>query len=86
MIQLNPHGRKLPVLEVGLGQAKGFIIFHSAENGGTRGDGDAHDRVEYVYMGNLSEVPADVEVDIAQVRAGLVEFMQTGTRPGAVVD
>ncbi|MGW5052419.1 Imm1 family immunity protein [Actinokineospora sp. NPDC004072] len=86
MIQLNIKGQRLPVLEVGLGQGKGFIQYHVADGGSTKGDGDPSKRVEYVYMGNLSEVQADAEVDIATVRQGLVEFMETGGRPSVVKD
>ncbi|MDQ3576474.1 MAG: Imm1 family immunity protein [Actinomycetota bacterium] len=73
-----------PVLEVGLGQEMGFIQYHAEDGGSTSGDGNSDSYVEYVYMGNLSEVQADVEVSIQQVRQGLVEFLRTGARPSVV--
>ncbi len=86
-VQVSINGRKgLPVLEVGLGQTKGFIQYHAEDEGSTKGEGDPDQYVEYVYMGNLSEVQADVEVDIHQVRRGLVEFFETGQRPSVVED
>lgn len=85
-IQVNINGRDgFPVLEVGLGQEKGFIRYYADDAGSTKGDGDPDDRAEYIYMSNLSVVPADVEVDIQTVRRGLVEFLETGKRPSVVV-
>ncbi|MGX7824123.1 Imm1 family immunity protein [Actinokineospora sp. 24-640] len=86
-IQVSINGRKgLPVLEVGLGQERGFIQYHAEDGGSTKGNGSPEEYVEYVYMGNLSEVQADVEVDITQVRQGLIEFLETGRRPSVVRD
>ncbi|MGX7825360.1 Imm1 family immunity protein [Actinokineospora sp. 24-640] len=75
-----------PVLEVGLGQEKGFVQYHAEDGGSTKGEGDPEAYVEYVYMGNLSEVSADVEVDMQLVRQGLVEFLRSGGRPSVVQD
>lgn len=85
MIQVNILGRTgYPALEVGLGQEKGFLVYHAEDGGSTKGDGDPAEFVEYVYAGNLSEVPADVEVPIHVVRHGLREFLETGGRPSVV--
>lgn len=84
MIEVSIKGRQLPVLEVGLGQERGFITFHSNEGGTTKGEGDPELYVEYVQGGNLSEVPASVEVDIHLVRRGLLEFLESGERPSVV--
>ncbi|WP_424183283.1 Imm1 family immunity protein [Actinokineospora sp. G85] len=73
-----------PVLEVGLGQDKGYIHYLADDFGRTVGDGDPDATVEYVYMSNLGEVPADSEVSIDVVRQGLHEFLATGTRPSVV--
>jgi hypothetical protein len=70
-----------PVLEVGLGQTKGFITYHAEDGGQTRGDGDPGRIVEYTYMGQVTEMGADVEVPIEQVRQGLQEFMEKGGKP-----
>ncbi|MDQ3402933.1 MAG: Imm1 family immunity protein [Actinomycetota bacterium] len=87
MIQAGINGNNgLPVLEIGLGQTKGVIHCHARDGGGTKGNGNSDDRVECVYMGNLSEVPADSEVPIADVRSGLHEFLSTGKRPSVVHD
>lgn len=73
-----------PILEVGLGREKGFINYHANDGGSTEGAGNADELAEYVYMGNLSEVPADVEVPVPLVRQGLHEFFRTGERPSVV--
>ncbi|WP_082860028.1 Imm1 family immunity protein [Alloactinosynnema sp. L-07] len=86
MIQVNVHGQRLPVLEVGLGRERGFIVYHAEDGGSTKGDGDPLARVEYVYMGSLSETSADVEVGLHDVRHGLMEFMETGQRPSVIHD
>ncbi|MGQ0840553.1 Imm1 family immunity protein [Actinokineospora sp.] len=84
-IQVNISGQDgFPILEVGLGQDKGFIRYYADVAGSTKGDGDPDARAEYIYMSNLSVVPADVEVDIQQVRSGLIEFLETGKRPAVV--
>ena len=75
-----------PVLEVGLGQDTGYIHYLADDAGRTLGDGDPEATVEYVYMGNLGEVPADSEVPIDLVRHGLHEFLATGRRPSVVRD
>lgn len=86
MIQVGIHGNTgYPVLEVGLGQDKGFISYHAEDGGSTKGTGSPDSLVEYTYMGNLTEVPADVEVPLDDVRRGLHEFMRTGGRPRTVV-
>ncbi len=86
-IQMNINGQDgFPVIEVGLGLEKGFIRYYADDAGTTKGDGDPNERAEYIYMSNLSVVPADVEVDIQSVRRGLVEFLETGKRPGVVED
>ncbi|MDQ3576339.1 MAG: Imm1 family immunity protein [Actinomycetota bacterium] len=77
-------GPRLPILQVGLGQTKGFIGYSAKDGGWTKGDGDPSQVVEYVYMGSLSEVPADVEVSIEQVRQGLREFMESGECPSVI--
>ncbi|MGW4483703.1 Imm1 family immunity protein [Amycolatopsis sp. NPDC004368] len=85
MIQLGIKGRTgYPVLEVGLGETLGFIVYHDTRGGSTRGDGDPEEFVEYVYQGNVSEVPADVEVPVATVRRGLHQFLTTGKQPSVV--
>jgi len=86
MIEVSITGTPLPVLEVGLGQEKGFIKYHAEDGGTTKGKGDPTENVEYVSGGTLSEVSADVEVDIQTVRQGLVEFLTTGARPTATFD
>jgi hypothetical protein len=85
MVQVNIHGQTgYPALEVGLAKDTGFIFYHAEDGGSTKGDGNPDDVVEYVYAGNLTEVPADVEVPIQQVRRGLQEFLATGARPSVV--
>ena len=85
MVQVSIHGQQgYPALEVGLGQRKGFIVYHAADGGSTHGDGDEADKVQYVYVGSMSEIPADVEVPIHTVRHGLHEFLETGERPSVV--
>ncbi|MDQ3403249.1 MAG: Imm1 family immunity protein [Actinomycetota bacterium] len=73
-----------PVLEVGLGRMKGFITYHSEDGGQTLGDGDPAQIVEYTYMGQVTEMSAAVEVSINEVRAGLLEFFETGGKPAIV--
>lgn len=75
-----------PVLEVGLGQDRGYIHYLADDAGRTVGDGDPDAYVEYVYMGNLGEVPADSEVPLDVVRRGLHEFLATGARPSGLHD
>jgi hypothetical protein len=85
MVQVAVAGDwKRGVMEVGLGQNKGFILYQTADGGNTKGDGSPEDVVEYVYMGNLTEMPADVEVSLQEVRRGLHEFLETGARPSVV--
>lgn len=85
MIQVGIRGNTgYPVLEVGLGREKGFIQYHADDGGSTKGSGSADKLAEYVYMGNLSEVSADVEVALDQVRRGLHEFLVIGERPSVV--
>ncbi|WP_156758043.1 Imm1 family immunity protein [Actinokineospora pegani] len=85
MIQVGLLGNEgYPVLEVGLGQDKGFIHYNAQDARRTIGDGDPNANVEYVYMGSLGEVPADSEVSIDVVRQGLHEFLATGTRLSVV--
>lgn len=85
MIHVGISGNEgYPILEVGLGPERGFITYHAEDGGATRGDGNPDDVVEYVYMGSVSEIPADVEVPIEQVRHGLREFLATGSRPSTV--
>ncbi|MGQ0841561.1 Imm1 family immunity protein [Actinokineospora sp.] len=72
------------VLQVGLGATKGFIGYGAVDGGWTRGDGDPDERVEYIYMGNLSPVRASVEVPIEVVQLGLAEFLETGRKPGVI--
>ncbi|GAB3735525.1 Imm1 family immunity protein [Amycolatopsis oliviviridis] len=88
MIQVAISGMKRsPVLEVGLGQKKGFIGYTSRTEGGwTQGDGDPNTMVDYIYMGNHSQVQASVEVPMSTVRAGLHEFLGSGERPRMVID
>ena len=77
--------KRSPALEVGLGKEKGFIGYTSRTEGGwTVGDGAADTMVDYIYMGNHSEVPASVEVPMSTVRRGLHEFLVTGGRPSVV--
>ncbi|CRK60306.1 hypothetical protein [Alloactinosynnema sp. L-07] len=86
MIQaVNADDPQSAVLQVGLGQSLGFIGYGAADGGWTQGKGSPDVRVEYIYMGNLSEVRASVEVPIEVVRQGLVEFLETGQRPNAIV-
>ncbi|KDN23139.1 Imm1 family immunity protein [Amycolatopsis rifamycinica] len=86
MIQVALSGvKRSPALEVGLGKEKGFIGYTSRTEGGwTVGDGDPDALVDYIYMGNHSEVPASAEVPISTVRRGLHEFLVAGTRPSVV--
>lgn len=85
MMQVGIRGHTgYPVLEVGLGRTKGFITYHASDSGSTQGDGDVHEVVEYVYMGNLSDVDASSEVPLAVVRQGLHEFLATGERPSVI--
>ena len=84
MIEVAIRGQRLPVLEVGVGPEKGFIVYHAEDSGTTKGTGDPEQYVEYVSGGSLSEVSAGVEVDLDVVRRGLVEFLETGERPGVV--
>lgn len=85
MIQVGLLGNDgLPVLEVGLGQTRGFITYHAQDGGSTRGEGNLDEFAEYVYMGNLSEIRAGYEVPVEDVRRGLREFLATGTRPSVV--
>ncbi|MFD9896501.1 Imm1 family immunity protein [Amycolatopsis sp. NPDC059027] len=86
MIQVAIAGvKRSPVLEVGLGQDKGFIGYISrTEGGATHGDGDPNTLVDYIYMSNHSQVPASTEVPMDTVRRGLREFLATGKRPSVV--
>lgn len=86
MIQVAISGvKRSSALEVGLGKDKGFIGYTSRTDGGwTVGDGDSNALVDYIYMGNHSEVPANVEVPMTIVRRGLHEFLATGERPSVV--
>lgn len=86
MIQVAIAGvKRSPALEVGLAKDKGFIGYTARTEGGwTRGDGDPNAVVDYVYMGNHTQVPADVEVPLLTVREGLHEFLRTGERPSVV--
>ncbi|WP_436495553.1 Imm1 family immunity protein [Actinokineospora sp. HUAS TT18] len=85
MIQaVNADDPRSAVLQVGLGQTKGFIGYGAADGGWTHGEGDPDERVEYIYMGNVSEVRASVEVSIDGVRQGLVEFLGTGRKPSVI--
>jgi hypothetical protein len=86
MIQVALSGvKRSPALEVGLGKEKGFIGYTSRTEGGWAfGDGDPDTLVDYIYMGNHSEVPASVEVPIFTVRRGLHEFLVAGGRPSVV--
>ncbi|MGQ0840644.1 Imm1 family immunity protein [Actinokineospora sp.] len=85
MIQVGINGNSgLPILEVGLGETKGFITYHAEDGGSTKGDGNPDRFVEYVYVGNLSEIRSDIEVSIEDVRRGLHEFMSTGRRPTVI--
>jgi Immunity protein Imm1 len=62
MIQVSISGMKRsPVLEVGLGQDRGFIGYTAADGGWTRGTGNPATLVDYVYMGNHSQVSARVK-------------------------
>ncbi len=86
MIQVAISGvKRSPALEVGLGKDKGFIGYTSRTEGGwTRGDGAADTMVDYIYLGNHSEVPASAEVPMTNVRRGLHEFLATGERPSVI--
>lgn len=86
MIQVAISGvKRSPALEVGLGKDKGFIGYTARTEGGwTRGDGDPSTVVDYIYLGNHTQVPADVEVPLSVVRQGLHEFLSTGERPSVV--
>ncbi|QWF80977.1 Imm1 family immunity protein [Amycolatopsis sp. CA-230715] len=87
MIQVGIKGISgYPVLEVGLGKTLGFITYHDEHGGSTKGDASVDELVEYVYMGTVSEVSADVEVPMTTVRRGLHEFLATGSRPSVVED
>lgn len=86
VIEVSIRGQQLPVLEVGLGQTKGFITYHAEDGGSTKGDGNSEEYVEYVYGGNLSEIAADAEVGIQEVRRGLHTFLESGTRPSVIRD
>lgn len=88
MIQVAISGvKRSPALEVGLGKDKGFIGYTARTEGGwTRGDGDPNVVVDYIYMGNHTQVPGDVEVSLDEVRRGLHEFLRTGERPTVVGD
>ncbi|MDQ3406525.1 MAG: Imm1 family immunity protein [Actinomycetota bacterium] len=88
MIQVALAGvRRSPVLEVGLGQQKGFIGYSSRdEKGWSQGDSALSGTVSYVYAGNSSQVPATAEIPIESVRQGLVEFLETGRGPSVVAD
>ena len=77
--------QRSPALEVGLSKEKGFIGYTSRTEGGwTVGDGDADTMVDYIYMGNHSEVLASVEVPMSTVRRGHHEFLVAGARPSVV--
>ncbi|TNC23725.1 Imm1 family immunity protein [Amycolatopsis alkalitolerans] len=86
MIQVALAGvKRSPALEVGLGKDKGFIGYTARTEGGwTKGDGDPNAVVDYIYMGNHTQVRGDVEVPLSTVREGLHEFLATGERPNAV--
>jgi hypothetical protein len=86
MIQVALSGvERSPVLEVGLGKEKGFIGFTSREDAGmSRGDGSPDVVVEYIYGGNVSEIPASAEVPMGEVRRGVHEFMATGQQPSVI--
>ena len=75
---------KAPVLEVGLGQEKGFIHCLSKDGGWSAGDADLTGTAVYDYMGQVREVPASSEVPLAGVRAALQEFVTSGQRPSII--
>ncbi|WP_436493494.1 Imm1 family immunity protein [Actinokineospora sp. HUAS TT18] len=70
-----------PVLNVGLGQDRGFIFYMTADGGWTQGDPTRTDTVTYVYAGSASEIAGSAEIPLPAVRDGLREFMKTGAKP-----
>lgn len=76
-IRSSPGRQEMVELEV-------WYDYHSDDGGSTEGPGNADELAEYVYMGNLSEIRAGVEVPIPVVRRGLQEFFRTGERPSMV--
>lgn len=85
MIQVAVEGEwTRGVLEVGLGPERGFIFFLAEDGGQSEGDFSRTDFVTYDYMGSVREIPGSAEVPMAQIRAGLREFLETGEKPKTV--
>lgn len=72
---------KAPVLEVGLGQEKGFVHCPSKDGGWPAGDDALTGTTTYDYMGQVREVPASSEAPIALVREPLHRFPTTTADP-----
>lgn len=72
---------KAPVLEVGLGQERGFVHVLSKDGGWSAGDDALTGTASYDYMGQVREVPASSEVPTAVVRECLHRFLDTVADP-----
>ncbi|HEX3778742.1 MAG TPA: Imm1 family immunity protein [Pseudonocardiaceae bacterium] len=85
MIEVSIAGvQDSPVMQVGLGQERGFIAYLATDGGWTAGDASRQDFVPYDYMGSVQEVPASAEVPTSEVRKGLRAFLETERRPEVV--
>lgn len=70
-------------MEVGIGQERGFVNYHSPDGGDvTLGDRSRTDWVVYDYMGSASDIEAWAEIPVELVRQGLREYLETnGAKP-----
>ncbi len=72
-------------VEAGLGVERGFLHFTSAtEDTWSQGNLAAAGEVTYQFCGQVREVPASVEVPVAQVRHALHQVLTTSTKPEGV--
>lgn len=85
MVQVAVSGDySAPVLEVGLGPKYGFVHCLSRDDGWSVEDASRPGFVQYQYMSEMREIPANAEVPLAQVRIALEQFLATGTKPKGV--
>jgi hypothetical protein len=86
MIQASISGHpERGVMEVGIGEERGFINYVAADGGITLGDHSRTGWTVYDYMGSASEVDASAEIPVALVRQGLREFLAgEGAKPVSV--
>jgi hypothetical protein len=70
------------VMEVGIGQSRGFVNYLAADGGITLGEPSRTGAATYDYMGSATEVDASAEIPVALVRQGLREYLERdGAKP-----